>query len=80
MYSVSYAANHAFIALVEVDLPFTHACAVVEAHLELYGKTVWNHTVVFFTCVDWLSSTHIEEYIAGEGDGLAQLLRRCGQR
>ena len=72
---------HAFILLVEADLPFTQACAkAVEAHLELYGKNVWSHTVVLFTCVEWLGSTNIEEYIAGEGDGLAQLLKRCGGR
>ncbi|KAM7408132.1 hypothetical protein PAMA_002014 [Pampus argenteus] len=72
---------HAFIVLVEVDLPFTNTCAkAVEAHLELYGKNVWSHTVVLFTCVDWLGSTRIEEYIADEGDDLAQLLERCGQR
>ncbi|KAM7385040.1 hypothetical protein PAMP_001139 [Pampus punctatissimus] len=72
---------HAFIVLVEVDLPFTNACAkAVEAHLELYGKNVWSHTVVLFTCLDWLGSTCIEEYIADEGDDLAQLLERCGQR
>ncbi|KAM7408139.1 hypothetical protein PAMA_002021 [Pampus argenteus] len=72
---------HAFIVLVEVDLPFTNTCAkAVEAHLELYGKNVWSHTVVLFTCVDWLGNTRIEEYIADEGDDLAQLLERCGQR
>ncbi|XP_040905566.1 GTPase IMAP family member 8-like [Toxotes jaculatrix] len=72
---------HAFILLVEADLPFTDACAkAVEAHLELYGKDVWNHTVVLFTCVDYLGNSDPEDYIAGEGEGLAQLLHRCGQR
>ncbi|XP_040905560.1 GTPase IMAP family member 8-like isoform X2 [Toxotes jaculatrix] len=72
---------HAFIVLVEADLPFTDACAkAVEAHLELYGKDVWNHTVVLFTCVDYLGNPDPEDYIAGEGEGLIQLLQRCGQR
>uniref|UniRef100_A0A673ADN7 AIG1-type G domain-containing protein n=1 Tax=Sphaeramia orbicularis TaxID=375764 RepID=A0A673ADN7_9TELE len=72
---------HAFILLVEVDLPFTSACAnAVKAHLELYGENVWNHTIVLFTCGDWLDNITIEEYITGEGKDLDELLDRCGRR
>lgn len=72
---------HAFILLIEADLPFTSACAkAVKAHLELFGEDVWSHIIVLFTCVDWLGNTDMEEYIAGEGEGLKQLLKRCGQR
>uniref|UniRef100_A0A673AEI9 AIG1-type G domain-containing protein n=1 Tax=Sphaeramia orbicularis TaxID=375764 RepID=A0A673AEI9_9TELE len=72
---------HAFILLVEVDLPFTSACAnAVKAHLELYGENVWNHTIVLFTCGDWLDNITIEQYITGEGKDLDELLDRCGRR
>ncbi|XP_071386983.1 GTPase IMAP family member 8-like [Centroberyx affinis] len=72
---------HAFILLVEADLPFTSACArAVEEHLQLFGESVWSHTIVLFTCVDWLGSTTIDQYIKGEGNGLTQLLKRCGDR
>lgn len=72
---------HAFVVLVEVDLPFTTVCFnAIKAHLSLFGEDVWSHTIVLFTCGEWLGKTSIEQYIEGEGANLAELLERCGHR
>ncbi|KAJ0004890.1 hypothetical protein NQD34_011104 [Periophthalmus magnuspinnatus] len=72
---------HAFILLCEVDLPFTSACArAVTAHLSLLGPHVWTHSLLLFTCGDWLGHSSLEDYLKGEGIYLAQLLDRCGHR
>ncbi|XP_056587527.1 GTPase IMAP family member 8-like isoform X2 [Triplophysa dalaica] len=53
---------------------------VLEEHMDILGKKVWNHTIVLFTRGDWLGDTSIEERIENEGKQLQWLIRKCGNR
>ncbi|KAI1880483.1 hypothetical protein AGOR_G00252920 [Albula goreensis] len=72
---------HAFLLIVPVDTAFTeeHRSAVVD-HLKLLGDRVWKHSIVLFTCGDWLRDSTIEQHIANEGEGLNWLVEKCGNR
>lgn len=52
----------------------------VEEHMGLLGEKVWNHTIVLFTCGDWLGDTTIEERIEKEDKHLELLIEKCGNR
>ncbi|XP_041963065.1 GTPase IMAP family member 8-like [Alosa sapidissima] len=51
-------------------------------HLELLGgERIWSHTLVLFTCADWLGGdATIEQHVESEGQPLRELLDRCGNR
>ncbi|KAL2078643.1 hypothetical protein ACEWY4_026328 [Coilia grayii] len=72
---------HALLLVIMVDGSFTetHRKAVQE-HLELLGKGVWSHTIVLFTCGDWLGHTSIEQHIESEGAALQWVVEKCGNR
>ncbi|KAI7796010.1 putative GTPase IMAP family member 8-like [Triplophysa rosa] len=53
---------------------------VLEEHMDILGKKVWNHTIVLFTRGDWLGDTSIEERIENEGKQLQWLIKKCGNR
>ncbi|XP_041708652.1 GTPase IMAP family member 8 isoform X2 [Coregonus clupeaformis] len=72
---------HAFILVVEVDLPFTDAYRrSVEDHVQLFGERVWSYTIILFTWKDCLGDTTIEQFIEGEGEALQWLIEKCGRR
>lgn len=49
------------------------------AHIEtLFGETACLHTIVLFSCGDWLGRTPIEEHILRGGRELQRLLEYCG--
>lgn len=49
------------------------------AHIEtLFGETACLHTMVLFSCGDWLGRTPIEEHILRGGRELQRLLEYCG--
>ncbi|XP_029996053.1 GTPase IMAP family member 8-like [Sphaeramia orbicularis] len=80
LHSVSMCAPgpHAFLLVVPISKAFTERdLTAVEELLEPFGETVWRHCLVLFTWGDWLKHRPIEEYIAGEGKALQQLVEKC---
>ncbi|XP_076859367.1 uncharacterized protein LOC143512668 isoform X2 [Brachyhypopomus gauderio] len=72
---------HALLLVIQVDASFTKKeRMVVQEHVELLGQTVWNHTMVLFTCGDWLGQTPIEQHIESEGEALQGLVDLCRNR
>lgn len=77
---------HVLLLLVRADASFRkEEWRAVQEHLELLdrgrGEQVWAHTLVLFTCADWLGGgTAIEQHIESEGKPLQELLDRCGNR
>ncbi|XP_076120733.1 uncharacterized protein LOC143101202 [Alosa pseudoharengus] len=71
---------HILLLLVRVGIHFTEDNRRnIQQHLELLGGAVWSHTMVLFTCGDWLGDITIEQYIESEG-ALQSLLDKCGNR
>ncbi|KAL2078692.1 hypothetical protein ACEWY4_026377 [Coilia grayii] len=72
---------HALLLVIRVSESFreTHRRAVQE-HLELLGERVWSHTIVLFTCGDWLGDTSIEQHIESGGEALQWVVEKCGNR
>ncbi|KAJ8371850.1 hypothetical protein AAFF_G00299450, partial [Aldrovandia affinis] len=72
---------HVFLLVVPVDTAFTteHKRALVE-HLKLLGERVWKHSMVLFTCGDWLHDKSIEQHIETEGKALQWLVDKCRNR
>lgn len=52
----------------------------LEEHLELLGKSVWDHTMLLFTRGDELGLTSMEQRISTSGPMLQRLLQKCGSR
>lgn len=52
----------------------------LEEHLELLGKSVWDHTMLLFTRGDELGLTSMEQRISTSGPTLQRLLQKCGSR
>ncbi|XP_042562112.1 GTPase IMAP family member 4-like, partial [Clupea harengus] len=72
---------HAFLLVIPVDNSFVETCKrSLEEHLELLSERVWSHTIVLFTCGDWLGDTPIEQHIESEGESLQWLVEKCGNR
>ncbi|KAG5282909.1 hypothetical protein AALO_G00036070 [Alosa alosa] len=72
---------HAILLVISGDssFPETYRRSVQE-HLELLSERVWSHTIVLFTCGDWLGDTPIEQHIESEGESLHWLVEKCGNR
>jgi len=72
---------HAFLLVVPVDSAFSvKNRRTVEEHMKLLGERVWRHTVVLFTCGDFLGEKTIEQHIESEGESLRWLTERCWNR
>ncbi|XP_063049721.1 GTPase IMAP family member 8-like [Engraulis encrasicolus] len=72
---------HAILLVIGVDMAITRTYRrSVQEHLELLGERVWSHTIVLFTCGDWLGDTPIEQHIESEGESLKWLVEKCGNR
>ncbi|XP_062395259.1 uncharacterized protein LOC134083108 isoform X2 [Sardina pilchardus] len=71
---------HVLLLLVQVGHPFTEDNQInIQQYMELFGERVWSHTMVLFTCGDWLGDASIEQYIESEGS-LPSLVQKCGNR
>ncbi|MCI4385003.1 hypothetical protein PGIGA_G00045620 [Pangasianodon gigas] len=49
----------------------------LESHLEMFGEDASLHTMVLFSCGDWLGCTPIEEQLQRDGGQLLSLLEHC---
>ncbi|XP_055015682.1 uncharacterized protein LOC110172592, partial [Boleophthalmus pectinirostris] len=71
---------HAILLLIPV-FQFTEMETLVPAELErLFGEDVLDHTLVLFTCGDYLIGRSLEEYLKKEPPALSQILERCNGR
>eukprot|EP00063_Salmo_salar_P060860 XP_014035695.1 PREDICTED: plectin-like [Salmo salar] len=69
---------HAFLLLVPVG-QFTEVERRVPAELEeVFGEGVLKHTLVLFTCGDYLMGRGAGQYLEGEDPGLREVIDRCG--
>ncbi|XP_052359101.1 GTPase IMAP family member 8-like isoform X50 [Oncorhynchus keta] len=69
---------HAFLLLVPVG-QFTEVEHRVPAELEeVFGEGVLKHTLVLFTCGDYLMGQGAGQYLEGEDPGLREVIDRCG--
>ena len=72
---------HSFCFVIRADASFTEKHKTsVQQHLSILDERVWSHTMVLFTCGDWLGDTTIEQHIESEGDALRWLVEKCGNR
>ncbi|XP_040040709.2 GTPase IMAP family member 8 isoform X1 [Gasterosteus aculeatus] len=72
---------HAFLLVVPLDTAFSAGSRrTVEEHMKLLGEAAWRHTLLLFTCGDFLGERTIEQHIEGEGESLRWLTERCGNR
>ncbi|XP_055050569.2 GTPase IMAP family member 8 [Misgurnus anguillicaudatus] len=46
-------------------------------HLEMFGEEACQHTLVLFSCGDWLYGTTIEDHIQQDGGELLKLMKHC---
>ncbi|XP_062303590.1 uncharacterized protein LOC134007888 [Osmerus eperlanus] len=72
---------HALLLVIPMDVSFTEKYRnSVEEHMELLSERVWSHTIVLFTCGDYLGDTTIEQHIQQQGKALQWLVEKCGNR
>ncbi|XP_072550352.1 GTPase IMAP family member 8 [Salminus brasiliensis] len=69
---------HALLLVIPVISTLTsRKRRALENHLEMFGKEASFHTVVLFSCGDWLGATPIEEQIQRNGGQLLRLMEYC---
>ncbi|XP_060743799.1 GTPase IMAP family member 8-like [Tachysurus vachellii] len=69
---------HILLVVVRLDTSFTEMNRrATEEHLQLFGENVWRHTMVLFTCGDFLGETTIEQFIESQGKALQWLVQKC---
>ncbi|XP_048104176.1 GTPase IMAP family member 8-like, partial [Alosa alosa] len=71
---------HALLLLIRIDVCFNSQYRQeVQQYLALFSGDIWSHTMVLFTCGDWLGDTTIEQHIESE-EHLRYLVEKCGNR
>ncbi|XP_056596646.1 GTPase IMAP family member 8-like [Triplophysa dalaica] len=72
---------HVVLLVIRVDTRFKEdERKVFQGFVDLLGERVWSHTIVLFTCGDFLGDTSIEQHIESEGEDLQWLVEKCGNR
>ncbi|XP_041947046.1 GTPase IMAP family member 8-like [Alosa sapidissima] len=72
---------HGFLLVIPANKPFTEEDKkATTKYMNIIGESAWRHTVLVFTCGDWLGNKSVEEYIESEGDNLKWLVEKCGNR
>ncbi|KAK5930852.1 hypothetical protein CgunFtcFv8_027055 [Champsocephalus gunnari] len=70
-----------FLLVIPIDTAFSAMTKkTVEEHMKLLGERVWKHTMVLFTCGNYLGGKTIEQHIESEGESLMWLIERCKNR
>ncbi|XP_068070247.1 GTPase IMAP family member 9 [Danio rerio] len=79
--SLSTSGPPAFILVTRADCSFKEQeRKALEDHLNLFGSSVWDHSLVLFTFGDLIGGRAIEQHIEWEGEALRWLVDRCGNR
>lgn len=69
---------HVVLLVVPLDLTFREAQRVaLEEHMNLFGDSIWKHTMVLFTYGDKLADKTVEEHIEREHSTLRWLIDKC---
>lgn len=72
---------HTFMLVVNTDMPFSEKdMTATEEHLGLFGKKVWEHTIVVFTSEEALGDLSIEQVIERGGEAMKSLIEKCENR
>ncbi|XP_073669510.1 GTPase IMAP family member 8-like [Paramisgurnus dabryanus] len=72
---------HIVLLVIRADTRFKDVeRKVFQGYVDLLGERIWSHTIVLFTCGDFLGDTTIEKHIESEGEDLQWLVEKCGNR
>lgn len=69
---------HALLLVIPVISTLTsRKRRALESHLEMFGEDASLHTIVLFSCGDWLGCTPIEEQLQRDGGQFLSLMEHC---
>ncbi|KAG7334904.1 hypothetical protein KOW79_001500 [Hemibagrus wyckioides] len=69
---------HALLLVIPVISTLTsRKRRALKSHLEMFGEDASLHTIVLFSCGDWLGCTPIEEHLQRDGGQLLRLMEHC---
>ncbi|XP_076849430.1 uncharacterized protein LOC143497401 isoform X2 [Brachyhypopomus gauderio] len=72
---------HCVMLVVELTASFSAEWQkAMEGNLWILSEKLLSHTIVLFTCGDYLIDTPIEQHIEGEDSALQWLVEKCGNR
>ncbi|KAL7866771.1 hypothetical protein AOLI_G00145850 [Acnodon oligacanthus] len=72
---------HAVLLALPADTSFKEEQKkIIEENMAIFGEQIWKHTIVLFTCGDFLGDALIEQHIESEGEALQWLIDKCGNR
>lgn len=69
---------HAILLVIPVISTLTtRKRQALKSHLEMFGEDASLHTIVLFSCGDWLGCTPIEEHLQRDDGQLLKLMEHC---
>uniref|UniRef100_W5N190 AIG1-type G domain-containing protein n=1 Tax=Lepisosteus oculatus TaxID=7918 RepID=W5N190_LEPOC len=71
---------HAFLLVIQLGHFSEEERAAVEKIQDIFGEKALDYTMVLFTGGDRLGAKPIGEFIEGAGEGLKEVVERCGNR
>ncbi|TSK77117.1 GTPase IMAP family member 4 [Bagarius yarrelli] len=73
-----YPGPHALLLVIPVISTLTsRKKRALSSHLEMFGKDAFLHTMILFSCGDWLGGTPIEEHLQNDDGELISLISHC---